>query len=1021
DTTARLLAAHVDIAVGVEDDIDDAAFQHFTPSLYAALADGRSIPNAVEIASQELRNRAAYAVYAGMIHFYVRSGVDANDLAPVRWLASDPPRQPPPISPLHRQYLAKVCATMKRVNLANILETQRREPELLDIYVPLPVDATVVVEIERNQVKDWWLHTGGGGSADAPERDARFAEAGELDEKTVAGQRPKSWPALSLQEPALAPLIQFVRNKVAAGELSADKANARWQIDAEQAASLQPRMVLIGDPGSGKSSFLRHLALCLAGESLRRAGDATTPGKAGLAQLAGWLAPPDLTPIYIELRSLVDGFPPLPEPEDALALPQLPSLSDHFWPYVQEQVLDARLADFVRELETLCLDGKAILFLDGLDEVSQAETAERRQQLHDLIQQLTDTYPKIRIVVGSRPYAYEVGDWSLDGFGQAHLIRLPDERLQRLADQLFTVLAGPGEPASQAKRFLDALRGADLDRSMVANPLYFTLWLALWHSTPAPHRLPATTRAGLYGAAVDLLLTRWFRRKSSEIEKELGVPAERLRPVLETLACNLLADERRQDGNRFEFHIAELDAVLRDARAGHRREFSRLDLDRVDAFLAQHAGLLALVSPRPNHYRFLHASFQEYLAACELTCPEPTRRVPPVAPARHFPDGLLQQVWAQPDAWWNATHLAADQLLTTGRKPALWRLLAEMCAPYVADGERARTALLAMEIVNKLPPGDLPVALLLQVMIAAQQILVDLDHVPNPAQRLIAGDALARLGDPRPGVGVQHSLPDIAWVKIPEFGPDGRREFLYHDGTRNTQHDGLYTFWIARYPITYAQFQAFVDAPDGYRNQAWRKGLADYFGEDGTRWEQRWPLANRPRERVSWPEAVAFCRWLTTTARRQPELLPDASIQAQLDQGWSIRLPTEQEWVKAARGWDDRLYPWGRQEYKSGYANVDETEGKVGSHYLQQSSPVGIYPQGASPFGVEEMSGNVWEVCLNKHDNPDDLSLSGDDGRAMRGGSLYDDSVRSSVAARVRDLNINDGSGGFRVVSAASH
>src|SRR5690606_8659326 len=109
---------------------------------------------------------------------------------------------------------------------------------------------------------------------------------------------------------------------------------------------------------------------------------------------------------------------------------------------------------------------------------------------------------------------------------------------------------------------------------------------------------------------------------------------------------------------------------------------------------------------------------------------------------------------------------------------------------------------------------------------------------------------------------------------------------------------GLPTFWMAKFPITYAQFQAFVEAPDGYRNPEWREGLAEYFGDDGTRWRQNWPIANRPRENVTWPEAVAFCRWLTAQAQQRPDLLPDPALMARLDAGWSIRLPTEQEWVK---------------------------------------------------------------------------------------------------------------------------
>jgi formylglycine-generating enzyme required for sulfatase activity len=235
-----------------------------------------------------------------------------------------------------------------------------------------------------------------------------------------------------------------------------------------------------------------------------------------------------------------------------------------------------------------------------------------------------------------------------------------------------------------------------------------------------------------------------------------------------------------------------------------------------------------------------------------------------------------------------------------------------------------------------------------------------------PEARAAIGRALGRLGiDDRPGVGLlADGLPDINWVDIPGG------EFHYQDGERRPCEG----FLIARYPVTHAQFQAFLNADDGYAHDRWWRALDQLDRNPGPAY---WPIANHPRETVSWFEAMAFCAWLT-------ERLGLA------DTGRAIRLPTEWEWERAARGTDGRAYPWG-SDYEAGRANIDETWLDAGPHHLDRTSPVGIYPRGASPEGVLDLCGNVWEWCLNEYGNPEQTGPGGSVSRVLRGGSWHDD------------------------------
>lgn len=200
-------------------------------------------------------------------------------------------------------------------------------------------------------------------------------------------------------------------------------------------------------------------------------------------------------------------------------------------------------------------------------------------------------------------------------------------------------------------------------------------------------------------------------------------------------------------------------------------------------------------------------------------------------------------------------------------------------------------------------------------------------------------------------------LPDFELLRVPAG------EFLYGE---NKQKIVLPQFWIAKTPVTNAQYEVFVDTT-GYGPPIHWPGGQIPQGK-----------ANHPVVNVSWDDAQKFCAWA------------------------GLRLPTEQEWEKAARGTDGRWYPWG--DWQAGRCNSKEAN-------IGATTPVDHFPNGASPYGVLDMAGNVVEWCADYVDNDPKA-------RVVRGGWFDTDYHDVYCAWRRRwHPDCRNDCGGFRAAS----
>ena len=781
-----------------------------------------------------------------------------------------------------------------------------------------------------------------------------------------------------------------------------------------EAITTNQHLVLLGEPGSGKSTALRYLALILAQAGL-------DPSVDPAAQLEGWDALGDqgrLLPLFLPLLPFARRFADRADhPCDA----------DDLWNYLAADLeANGRYAGVSTAVHDELLAGRVLLLLDGLDEVAGRAS---RQQVVGAVQAFARHYPQCRMVVTCRVRAY-AGEhnaaWQLPGWPTATLADWTPGQMEHFVAAWYAAAAtSGGMPTAKRDERTTALQAAirrrgDL-RRLGVRPLLLTI-MALVHYNDG--QLPEE-RVGLYSRCIDLLLGQWELAKEDgtgygKLTDYIGLPdtdVATLRPLLQRAA--FIAHAAGSADTPGSLGRDTLRLMVAETLEGRRHPQPLQGAEQFLDYTDVRAGLLQ-AGAAGEQYGFPHLTFQEYLAGLELV-----RGV-------QFVDRILER--RTDDRWRVPIQLGVGHLVSEGTLAGPYQLFNRLLKMKDREeAQRRRDLLLIAELAEdvgwtRLIAGDeLFEALRDELALALVSVVAGTTLPAN--DRVQAGVYLGDLGDPRPGVvtlppamvridggefiiGISPQEVDAFVAHVmrdyPEIDEEDVRTTIQSWST--TQPLILPTFELARYPVTNAQYKLFLD-DNGYdpdmpwwdaAGRAWLRrddqatvGLASYqqrtYKQHPEWWhDERLGIArpNHPVVGVSWYEAVAFCRRLSQHRGYNPD-------------GYVYLLPSEAEWEYAARRATHRSYPWGDAEPDAERANFNQI--------YAGTTAVGCFPSGATPEdGIADLAGNVWEWTRSaSRDYPYDP----DDGRegmdnpaekrfTLRGGGWNDRSITLRASYR---------------------
>ncbi|MBF0629637.1 MAG: SUMF1/EgtB/PvdO family nonheme iron enzyme [Magnetococcales bacterium] len=727
------------------------------------------------------------------------------------------------------------------------------------------------------------------------------------------------------------------------------------------------RLLIEGQPGAGKTTFLRLTAAMLAKDWLDIPGPNGDTWRHHYLGLTGEV----LFPLFLRLSQLETHG--------------LQNTHD-----TRHRLLD--LLEKTTELppggraviEHLLDEGKVILLLDGLDEVTEASA---RDRLFAIFHDAAKHWHRCPLIVTSRPF----GAAALRQHGFEHVVIDPfgHDQIRAFIDRWVTALIGE---ETHARTDRHTLQQAILDRPTIrllaANPVMLTcLCVIHWNEG----RLPEG-RSRVYQAVLRWLIDARRRQRQSWFQRQpgLGDAMERVdesRFVFEAFATLALAMMIGKDNKKNVVYEVQDGAEVIQPLVARFFPSLKKNADQVRlgrqwlVFECLNSGIVEELGDQ--RLKFWHLTFQEYLAAYALTFlgdgEDPTEDWWPVIQPRLDDSQWRETVEFFPGALFDEGGRRRVDLL-------LNRVLAERGEQHTLAQDAKVAGILGCLLA---PLGVYGYSIPPQIREPEHEIMTQVLKIftlEGAAQvpitdRIAAAEALGRGGDPR-----------LA------------RE-LFADPKYLIEVPGTGGWRLRKFPVTVMEYQEFVDHGDGYRDPRWWdeqwSRIRDKRGwTTPEEWDAQLQYPTRPVTGVSWFEAMAYCRWLSDQKKMK------------------LCLPAEVLWQKAAQP-STGGYPWGTPEPTPDLANFNRNVGAP--------TPVGIYPAGDGPCGHSDLAGNIWEWQHTIYqDNlppleetlPDPV-VTKDDRLVLRGGSWFNPADLLRAAYRFRDLaGLRDDIFGFRVAVA---